>query len=478
MSNLYRSIPVLLLAATSIFYEGCKLPALTPLPQQKSVPARYSGNTDTSFSGKVSWRNFFGDRYLSNLIDTALRNNPELQITLQEIEIARNDIRVRQGRLLPSVIAGGGAGIEKVGLYTSQGAGDASADITPGQRVPEWLSDLRLGAYASWEVDIWKKLRTEKKAAVTRYLSTIEGRNFVITNLVAEMAGRYYELLALDNQLDVVRRTIGLQKSALEVVRIQKQAARSTELAVKKFEAEVLNSQSLEFDILQKIRETENEINFLAGRYPQPVEREKSNFLDQLPPVVSAGLPSRLLENRADIRQAELDLTAAKLDVKVARAEFYPSFEIGSAIGFNAFKPGYLFRFPESMIFSLAGDLAGPLINKQAIRAEFASANARQLQALYNYERTILNGYVEVSTGLSAIGNFDSLYQLKSRQVDTLTASVDIANDLFRAARADYFEVLMTQRDALDARLELIETKLRQFTAVTRVYRALGGGWN
>ncbi len=399
-------------------------------------------------------------------------------ITLQEIEIARNDIRVRQGQLLPSVIGRVGAGVDKVGRYTSQGAGDASTEIKAGKEVPEWLPDYVVGAYAHWEADIWKKLRNAKKAAITRYLATIEGKNFVVTNLIAEIANSYYELQALDNQLDIVRQTITLQKNALDIVRVQKEAARTTELAVKKFEAEVLNSQSLEFDLLQKIKERENTINFLLGRYPQPIERDTTSFLTIIPQQVHIGIPSQLLKNRPDIKQAELELAAAKLDVKVARAEFYPSFEISSSLGFNAFNPSYLVKFPESLIFSLAGDLAGPLINKAAIKTEYFNANAKQIQALYNYEKTILNAYIEVSTDLSNINNLEQKYSLKTKEVDALINSIDISNDLFKSARADYFEVLMTQRDALQSKLELIETKLHQFNAVTDIYRALGGGWN
>lgn len=477
MNPVKRNI-IAALICSSIIYSGCRVPALVQAPAQKQLPPSYNESLDTTNTAIIQWRNFFADKYLANLIDTALKNNQELLITLQEIEIARNDIQVRQGHLLPTVIGGGGIGIDKVGRYTSQGAGDASTEIKPGKEVPEWLPDYRIGAYANWEVDIWKKLRNSKKAAVTRYLATIEGRNFVVTNLIAEIANLYYELLALDNQLDIVRQTIELQKNALEVVRVQKQAARATELAVKKFEAEVLNSQSLEFDILQKIKETENEINFLLGRYPQPIERDKSAFLNVMPQQVQAGIPSQLLKNRPDIKQAELELSAAKLDVKVARAEFYPSFGISSSLGFNAFKPSYLVKFPESLIFSLAGDLAGPLINKNAIKAEFYNANARQIQSLYNYEKTILNAYIEVSTGLSNISNLGQKYSLKTKEVEALVNSIDISNDLFKSARADYFEVLMTQRDALGSKLELIETKLHQFNAMTNVYRSLGGGWN
>lgn len=452
-------------------------PALAPLAATKAVPESFDKSMDTITTATAPWRTYFKDQNLIHLIDIALQNNQELQITLQEIEIAKNDIRVRKGALLPKVGIGAGAGIEKVGRYTSQGAGDASTEIRPGLEMPEPLGDLKIAAYANWEVDIWKKLRNSKKAAISRYLSTVEGKNFVITNLIAEVANSYYELLALDNQLDIVKQTINLQSNALEIVKIQKEAARTTELAVQKFQAEVMASKSMEFEILQNIKETENKINFLLGQYPQEIKRDKTNFVDLIPSGISSGIPAQLLANRPDIKQAELELEAAKLDVKTARAEFYPSLDITAAVGFNAFKPSYLFTLPESLLYALAGDLTAPLINRNALKAEYSSANARQIQALYNYERSILNAYLEVSSQLSKINNLEKSYDLKSQQVAALNRSIAVAGDLFKSARVDYFEVLMTQRDALESKLELIETKKAQLNASVLVYRDLGGGW-
>lgn len=458
---------------------GCKAPATAISTASAPVPEAFGNvkSQDTTNISSLKWKDFFKDQNLVELIDVALKNNQELNITLQEIEIAKNDIRVRKGALLPTVGIRGGTGIEKVGRYTSQGAGDASTEIKPGIETPEPLQDYTIAAYANWEVDIWKKLRNSKKAAVNRYLATVEGKNFVITNLIAEVADSYYELLALDSQMEIVKQTIALQSNALEIVKVQKQAARATELGVQKFQAEVLTSKSLEFDILQKIKETENKINFLLGRYPQEIKRDHSNFTDLLPTAVNSGIPSQLLSNRPDVKQAELELVAAKLDVKVARAEFYPSLDISAAFGVQAFKPSYLFTFPESILYSLAGDIAAPLINRNAIKAEFSSANARQLQALYNYDRTVLNAYLEVLTQLSKIENIQKSYDLKSQQVAALNRSIDVSNDLFKSARVDYFEVLMTQRDALESKLELIDTKKEQLNAAVHVYRDLGGGW-
>ncbi|WP_243647825.1 TolC family protein [Flaviaesturariibacter flavus] len=457
---------------------SCKAPALVQVKENRDTPARFAGGgSDTTSTAATPWRAVFTDPDLVRLIDTALARNQELQITLQELTIARNDIRIRQGRLLPFVTGRVGVGAEKVGRYTSQGAGDAATEIEPGKEMPEVLKDYTGAVYATWEADIWKKLRNAKAAAVRRYLASVEGRNFVQTELVGEVAEAYYELLALDNQLAIIRQNIQLQQNGLEIVRVQKQAARVTELAVQKFAAEVLHSQSLEWETRQRIVETENRINFLLARFPQPIPRSRTPLLELAPPPVQAGLPAQLLANRPDIRRAEQELAAARLDVQVARAEFFPSLGITAGLGLQAFRPSYLVKFPESVLFSLAGDLAGPLINKSAIKAEFSSANARQLQALYNYERTVLNAYLEVATQLSNIENLGKSYGYKEQEVAALTTSIDISNTLFTSARADYLEVLMTQRDVLAAKLELVETKRGQLAAAINMYRGLGGGW-
>ncbi len=463
--------------AICLFYTSCKTLAPVPKMDLKPMPAAYTSTSDTSNSAEVKWKDFFSDANLVSLIDTALKNNLDVLTTFQEIEIARNNVNFRKGMLFPSITANGAAGLEKVGRYTSQGAGDASAEIRPGQIVPELLPDYFIGLRTSWEVDVWGKLRNAKKAAFAKYLSSIEGRNFVITNLIAEVANSYYELLSLDSQLDIVRETIQLQKNGLEIVKIQKQAAIVTELAVKQFEATVLNSQSMEFEILQKITENENRINFLMGRYPQPISRDKSTFMGQIPLQVKVGIPSQLLKNRPDIKQAELELIATKCDVKAARAEFYPSLDITGAIGFQAFKTGYLFTSPQSLAYSLIGDLAAPLINRTAIKAEFNKAKAVQIEAMYDYQKAILDGYVEVSNELSNITNLEKAYNLKSQEVETLTASIDISNDLFKSAKANYLEVLTTQREALQSKLELVDTKKQQYNSILNVYKALGGGW-
>lgn len=464
-------------ACLSLAFAACTTPNIITRQVNKSVPVSYTNSQDTTNMAKVKWNQFFTDPYLNALIDTALKNNQELNITLQEIQIARNEVRARKGEYLPFIGIRGGAGIDKVGRYTQIGASEANIDIAPEKETPEPLQDYMVGAFASWEVDIWHKLRNAKKAAASRYLSSVEGRNFTVTNLVAEIATSYYELLALDNQLEIVKQNIDIQTNALEIVRLQKEATRVTELAVRRFEAQVLNTKSIQYNIGQRIVETENRINFLVGRYPQPIQRNSENFTNLVPATLYAGIPAQLLENRPDIRQAELELAAAKVDVKVAKANFYPSVGIRAGIGLQAFDPSYLLKTPQSMLFSLAGDLAAPLLNRNAIKAMYYSANARQLKTVYSYERTLLNAYMEVANQLSNSNNLAARYDLKAQEVEALTQSITISNNLFRSARADYMEVLLTQRDALESRFDLIETKMQQMNAMVNIYRALGGGW-
>lgn len=473
-NRIYRYLGI---SCISLAYAACKIPVVVEKTENKNTPASFNSSQDSTNSAKIKWKEYFTDPYLNTLIDSALKNNQELSITLQEIEQTRNEIKARKGEYLPFVGVKAGAGVDKSAKYTLDGATEEQVQIVDGKKNPAPIADYLVAAYATWEVDIWSKLHNATRASINRYLATVEGRNFVVTNLIAEVANSYYELLALDNQLDIVNKNIEIQTNALEIVKLQKEATRVTELAVRKFEAEVLKTKSMQYDIQQQIIETENNINFLLGRYPQPIQRNSQSFATLVPQSIHEGLPSQLLQNRPDIKKAELELTAARLDIKVAKAQFYPSLGISAALGYQAFNPSYFFHTPESILYSLAGDLAAPVVNRAAIKATYVNANAKQIQAAYNYERTVLNAYVEVANQLAKIGNLKKSYELKEKQVEALTQSIDISNDLFKSARADYMEVLMTQRDALESKFELIETKKQQMNAMVNVYRALGGGW-
>lgn len=451
----------------------------TPREPNKAVPKSFGDpgsapgapSAGGTSEGHKTWREFFASPELRELIGTALANNQELNMQLQEIIIARNEVSARQGEYLPKVDATAGVGVDKVGKYTSQGASDEA------HGVPEHLGNFTFGLRGSWEVDVWQKLRNAAKAASLRYFASIEAKNFMVTQLVAEIARSYYDLIAIDNELEVLNQNIEVQSSALEVVKLEKQAARVTELAVQRFEAEVLKNRSRLFDLQQERVQTENRINFLVGRYPQPVRRNPKTFDDPLPSVIRRGLPSQLLENRPDVRQAELELEAAKLDVKAARAAFYPGLSIDAGVGYRAFNAEHLVATPESLFYGVAGGITAPLLNRKAITAAYRSANAVQLRAVFNYERTLLQAFTDVVNQLAKVDNLEKAYALQTQQVETLARSVEVSNVLFTSARADYMEVLLTRRDSLEAQVARIETKKRQLQAMVGIYQALGGGW-
>lgn len=468
----------IIIAVVLFIGAGCKSSKIIVRDENASVPAQFNGTTsaDSTNTADIKWKTIFSDPYLANLIDSALINNQELNIVSQELSITKNEAKAKKGEYLPTAGLKLGAGLDKPGEYTRDGAVEKHLEIQPGKENPEPLGDFMVGGYFSWELDIWKKLRNSKAAAVSRYLASIEGRNFMVTNLVSELAQSYYELIALDNQLEIINQNIQIQTNALDVVKQQKDAARVSQLAVNRFEAQLLNTQNLQYEVRQQIVETENRVNFLVGRFPQPVERSSSSFNTMQLDSIFIGVPGQLLANRPDIRQAEQELVAAKLDVKAARANFYPTLSLNANVGFQAINPSVWFN-PQSILYNLVGDLVAPLINRNAIKAAYGSASAKQLQSVYKYEQTILNAYTEVVNELSDIDNATKSLTTKTKEVELLNQSVTISNNLFLSARADYMEVLLTQREALQSKMELIEIKLNQLHSKISIYRALGGGW-
>lgn len=466
------------LGVLGLILQACGTPNLVLKKEDTHLPASFkAGVPEQSNTASIKWKDFFDDPNLLNLLDIALVNNKEINIMMQRISVAQNEIQARGGRYLPFVNIGAGAGREKTGQFTRNGAVEANLPIANGQPFPTYLSNFRFGLFSGWEIDIWKKLRNAEKVAVLEYMASKEGKNFLVTNLVAEIAHSYYELLALDNQLRNLEQNISVQQNGLEMVIQLQLYARTNALAVRRYEAEVAKNKSKIYELNQHITVIENRINFLLGRTPQPIQRASSGFMALKPKVFKTGIPSQLLQNRPDIRQAELELSAAALNITVARANFYPSFSINAGIGFEAFALKYLINTPESLAATIAGELVAPLVNKNAIIAEYKNANARQIQAAYEYEQSIVRAYTEVANQISNIDNLDKNYQLKTSQVEALAKSIDVANQLFKSARVDYLDVLLAQRDTLDAQKDLIETKQKQMSAMVDLYKSLGGGW-
>jgi NodT family efflux transporter outer membrane factor (OMF) lipoprotein len=453
---------------------GC-LPNLRRAETGPALPPDFNGASSEQSSAQLGIDEFFNDPALASVITQALACNQELKIRNQEVQIAANEVLARRGAYLPFVALRGDAGLEKPSFYTPIGAAEEQL-LTPKEtHFPDPMPNFLVAANFFWQVDIWRELRNARDAAVQRYYSAVERRNFFVTQLVADVADNYYGLLALDQRLLILDQIIAIQEQSLKTAESLRLAGRGTALGVQRFLAEVRKNQSEKLIVKQEIIQTENRINFLAGRYPQPVERWSGDFIDLSLHPLGVGLPAQLLLNRRDIRQAEREMAAAGLDVMVARARFFPKLDLNASIGYEAFNPRYLFN-PDALVANLAGGLVAPLANRKAIQADYLSANARQLQTIYDYQRVVLNAFTEVVNQLAKAENYRQSIEIKRQQLAALQTSVEFANNLFMSARADYVDVLFAQRDLLEARTVLIETKQQQLSALVNLYQSLGGG--
>ncbi len=459
---------------------ACTIPPLRPAQPGPPLPATFNGVASPENSAQLGIVEFFNDPTLARLIDQAVVGNRELQMMNEEIQVARSEIVGRQGAFLPFINTGGtSVGLDRYSTFTLPGAGLHDDPYLPGQFFPNPLPNYLLGLTLFWQIDIWRELRNARDAARQRYVAAIEKRNYFVTRLVAEVADDYYGLMVRDKRLENLDLIIKTQETSLKtaLARFENplERARRGALPVKRFEAAIRKNYSQKPITMQEIIQVENRINFLLNRYPQRVERNPARFYDLNFPL-SLGVPAQLLQNRPDIRQAERELAAAGLDVKVARAHFFPKLIVTGGVGYQAFDPKYLFWTPAALIGGVAGNLTQPIINFKAIQAEYLSANAKQLQSVYNYQRVILNAFTEVINRMAKVENYSKSVALKKQQVEKLEAAVDVAQQLFFLTRIEYLDVLTAQGDLWDARFELIETRQQYLSAVVGVYQALGGG--
>ena len=461
---------------------GCRVAAPRgPLTSPTPPAAFSSAQTDTTNAGRLPWRQFFRDSALVGLLDTALGQNLDLRLAVQRVETYQAQYLARRGALFPSVSATGTAGVDHFGKYTLTGIGNFdtnfSSNIDRNQQVPLGLTpDLFAGLRSSWEIDIWGKLRSRRRAAYLRVLASEQGRNLVVTNVVADVARAYYELQTLDSQLAALERNAKLQEEGLRLIRIQKQAGRVTELAVQQFAAQALRTESLAYETRQRITETETSLNQLLGRYPQAIHRTRLRPVQALPAAVGAGVPATALLHRPDVRQAELELRATHADVDAARAAFLPSLTLTPYVGFSSFSPR-TFLNSGSLVYGALGGLAGPIINRAQVRADYRLAVAGSYQGYYRYQQALQAGFREVVVGLRGLENYRAAADLRAREVAQLQSAVATANELFIAGYASYLEVITAQRSVLEAELSLADARQAQLLQSVNLYRALGGGW-
>jgi NodT family efflux transporter outer membrane factor (OMF) lipoprotein len=445
-------------------------PEMAPVP-----PTDFQGEESPENSAQLGIQEFYEDPLLTSLIEKALVDNRELKVLNEEVQIAGNEVLARSGAYLPFISVAAGTGLNRVSRFTLEGAGLQVDPYLPGKFFTNPFGNYGAGVNLTWQLDIYRQLRNSRDAAGQRYVVAAERRNYFVTTLVANIAENFYRLMALDKRLENLDEIIRLQTRSLEIAKARKEATRGTELGVLRFQAELQRNYSEKLIINQSIIENENRINFLTNRYPQRVERMSADFYDLKIHPLSVGLPSQLLQNRPDIRQAERELIASGLDVKVARVNFFPQLVLSGGVALQSFILTHFFE-PQAVVGNILGGLVGPLVNKRAIRAQYLTANARQLQSVYNYQRVILNAFTEVINRVNLVENYSKSIEIKKQQLKSLEAAVQFADDLFQYARIEYLDVLIAQRDLRDARVVLIDTKAEQLAAIVNTYQALGGG--
>jgi NodT family efflux transporter outer membrane factor (OMF) lipoprotein len=465
-----------------IFLGSCQAFKKVETPNLQPVPQSFVKNNtnDTTTIASISWKDFFEDEFLERLIDTALANNQDKQVALQRVERASAQYTMSRAALLPALELRLSGGVDRFGKYTMNSVGNfdtnLSNNITEDLRIPFPLTpDYFAGFRTNWEIDIWGKLKNQRKADLARFMATKEGVRLIQTLLVSQVAYIYYELLASDANLEIIRKNIKLQEQAVEIINIQKNAGQATALAVQQFNAQLLRTKAIEAQMLQQVIELENIMRNLLGKFDFEIKRSQS-FIDRKPPIsTKVGVPMQLLRNRPDIRQAEWEILAAKADLRAAQMAFLPSFNITAQLAYNAFSTDLLFA-PASLAYGFWGGLTAPLFQKNTVKGNYKIATARQKEAYLNYQKTIIHAYTEVNTQLQALENLEKVFDFKQQEVTELRNAVTTSRDLFVAGYATYLEVITAQKNTLEAELEMHQIVKQKLQNAVHLYRATGGG--
>lgn len=476
-----QHIQYLLYSGISILALSCAMPKPVSINKAEILPAAFQQSTDSASIATLPKKIFFPDKALQELIDTAIANNADIRIAVQRIAASRAGLGIAQGLTKPGLDAIVSTGVDKFGDYTMNGLGNYDMNLSPNirkdQQIPLNMPDLFVGFRSSWEADIWGKLSNQKKAALNRFLATEQARKWVTTQLVSQVAELYYELLALDKELEILQRNIKLQENGVEIVKVQKAGGRATELAVQQFTAQLLGTKSMLNVMKQRITATENLLCAISGKYDFKIKRGAGITDLNLPGEIQIGIPAQLLANRPDIKEAEFLLEAAGAEVEASRKAFLPSLNISAYTALNSFKTSVLFS-PQSLTYGLLGGLVTPVLSKNMLKGNYQLASAAQQEAFELYRKHIIYAYHEVQTNLSGIDQYNKIYDLKVQETKGLQAAVSASNDLYMGGAATYLEVVTAQRGVLEAELDQINSKKTVFVYLINLYRSLGGGWN
>lgn len=424
-------------------------------------------STDSITMANMPWQTVFKDQKLNTLIQKGLDQNLNLKNAIENIVQARASLLQSKLAYYPTLNLDASA--------TRNKQSEAGLNFPPGININTLTTTYKLGLSTSWEADIWGKLSSSKRAALANYLSTDAAKQAVQTQLISDIANNYFSLLAYDKQLIITRETLESRIKNVETIKLLKEGAIVNGAAVVQSVANQHAAEVLIPDLKRNIRETENALNILLGQAPQTIDR--GEIATQITPEnLAIGLPSQLLENRPDVRQAEFNFRAAFEMTNMAKTYFYPSLTLTASGGFSNLELKDFFS--HSVFYSLIGGLTQPIFNQGLNKQRLTTTQSKQLQAYNNFQQSLLNAGQEVSNALYAYQMAVEKQDSREKQIIALTKAVDYTQQLLEYSSAtNYTDVLTSQQNLLTAQLSGITDNLQKLQAVVELYRALGGGW-
>jgi len=420
--------------------------------------------TDSVSIADVSWKNLFTDQYLQQYIEEGLQNNMDVRIALQQILAAQAYAKQGKAGYLPSVSVGANATHQELSENSQFGALFSGA-----------IDTYDITANLSWEADIWGKIRSNKRATQAAYLQSVAGHQAVKTQLVSSIANTYYNLLALDAQLEVTKQTIITRDSSVTTIKALKDAGQVTQVAVDQNIAQYNSAKALQVDIEVAIFKTENMLSILLGKTPQTFKRSSLD-IQNIDQDIVLGVPATLLSNRPDVMAAEYGLINSFELTNVARSNFYPSLTLTASGGFQSLELDKLLN-ANSLFATIIGGLTQPIFNQRKIKTQKEVALAQQEQALLEFKKTLLVAGSEVSNALYTYKAETKKFDFRKNEVEALRTAEANSNELLKNGYANYLDLLTARESALNAELNIIDSQLQQLVSIVDLYEALGGGW-
>ena len=450
---------------------GCGTHKVT-LSETVDLPSGYISPSDTTTIAAVRWMDFFPDTNLQGYIQTALNNNYSYMVALERVNQARLVLMQSKMAYLPQVDAGISAGLQRFGEYHMDGIGNRESETF----IPDPYRDFNLGLRFQWELNVAGKLKNQKRAALARYMASEEALNYARSQLICEVASLYFELIGLDMRQTIFNRYVETLNTSLALTRELVAHGFETSLASEQFEAKILALKGVILREKHDISVKERALAVLLGGLPMAIVRMDFERANALYFPEHTGIPAQLIRYRPDIREAELQLLASKLDVAAARSAFFPSIVIGGSGGFNSFDVAKWFIAPASAVYDIAAGLTAPVFRQREIRMLWENAKSEQRIALKNYHQQVIAAYAEVLDVLSEIETTENMRQLKKQEVAIYQHSQGSATELFKLDFVGYLEVISVMEKSIEAELEYAQLSTAHALTHILLYRSLGGG--